>query len=90
MGNIALPFLLMISNDLLSSEYGTRKTAKARFWPWLSGKVRKTFQVDPSSLASGHHTAVFFQVRRVDVRPHIKGNSNSHGARPVYSNHLDD
>ena len=28
--------------------------------------------------------------RKVDVRPPGKGNSNSHGARPVYYNHLDD
>ena len=28
--------------------------------------------------------------RTVDTRLHGKGNSNSHGARPVYSNHLDD
>ena len=27
---------------------------------------------------------------RVDIRLHGKGNSNLHGARPVYSNHLDD
>jgi len=28
--------------------------------------------------------------RKVDVRPPGKRNSNSHGARPVYQNHLDD
>ena len=28
--------------------------------------------------------------RQVDVRPPGKGNSNSHGARPVYLNDLDD
>jgi len=27
--------------------------------------------------------------RKVDIRLHGKENSNSHGARPVYSNHLD-
>jgi hypothetical protein len=29
-------------------------------------------------------------IRKVDIRPPGKGNSNSHGARPVYRNHLDD
>ena len=29
-------------------------------------------------------------VRKVDIRLSGKGDSNSHGARPVYSNHLDD
>ena len=28
--------------------------------------------------------------RKVDVRLPGKGNSNSHGSRPVHSNHLDD
>ena len=28
--------------------------------------------------------------RKVDIRLPGKGNSNSHGARPVFSNHLDD
>ena len=28
--------------------------------------------------------------RKVDIRLHGKGTSNSHGARPVYQNHLDD
>ena len=28
--------------------------------------------------------------RKVDIRLHGKGNSSSHGARPVYKNHLDD
>ena len=28
--------------------------------------------------------------REVDIRLHGTGNSNSHGARPVYYNHLDD
>jgi len=28
--------------------------------------------------------------RKVDIMLHGKGNSNSHGARPVYSNHLDE
>ena len=28
----------------LSSEYGTHKTVKAGFWPWLSGKGLKSFK----------------------------------------------
>jgi hypothetical protein len=28
--------------------------------------------------------------RKADISLHGKGNSNSHGARPVYQNHLDD
>ena len=28
--------------------------------------------------------------RKVDIKLHGKGNSNSNGARPVYQNHLDD
>ena len=28
--------------------------------------------------------------RKVDIRLHGKENSNSHGSRPVYPNHLDD
>ena len=33
---------------------------------------------------------VWVEIRKVDIRLHGKGNSNSHGARPVYENHLDD
>ena len=35
----------------LSSKYGTYKTVKARFWPWIS--VLKTCEVVPSSSGSG-------------------------------------
>ena len=37
----------------LSSEYGTHKPVKVRFWPWLSGKGLQIFQVVPSSLGRG-------------------------------------
>ena len=30
-----------------------------------------------------------FSIREVDIRLHGKGNSNFHGARPVYLNHPD-
>ena len=36
----------------LSSEFGTHKTVKARFWPWLPGKSLYFFQVIASSLGS--------------------------------------
>ena len=42
-----------VVGQALSSEYGTRKTVKARFGPWLSGKVDRTFQVALFSLDSG-------------------------------------
>jgi hypothetical protein len=31
----------------LSSEYGTYKTVKARFWHWISGRVLKTLSAVP-------------------------------------------
>jgi hypothetical protein len=41
----------------LSSKFGTSKTVKASFWPWLEpffqAKVLKAFQVVPFSLGSG-------------------------------------
>jgi len=33
--------------ELLLSEHGTHKTVKARFRPWLSGKVLEPFDVFP-------------------------------------------
>ena len=38
---------------LFPSKYGTYKTVKARFRPWLSGKSPQTLEVVPSSLGSG-------------------------------------
>jgi len=48
----------------LSSEHGTHKTVKAKFWPWLSQgqilalafqvKALRTFEVVPFSLGSGN------------------------------------
>ena len=36
-------------------------------------------------------SSIDFTCRKVDnIRLHGKGDSNSHGARPVYSHHLDD
>ena len=35
--HVASQFRMDLSEVPLSSEYGTYKTAKARFWPWLSG-----------------------------------------------------
>ena len=34
----------------LLSKYGTYNIVKARFWPWVSGKVLETFQVFAFSL----------------------------------------
>jgi len=44
---------LMDRTPFFSSEYGTYKTGNARFWPWLSGKRPKPFEVAHSSLESG-------------------------------------
>ena len=54
----------------LASEYGTYKTVKARFWPWLSA-------IKSSSCP------LFARKRRGGLGSG-KGNSNSHGARPVH------
>ena len=52
---------MSLKYEPLSSEYGTYKTVKARFWHWLrpesgldfQAKVRETFSVNLSSLESG-------------------------------------
>jgi len=47
------------SGESLSGEYGTHKTVKARFWPWLesglgfSANVLNCFQLVPFLLESG-------------------------------------
>ena len=35
-----------------SIEYGTHKTVKTRFWPWISGQIPSTSEGVPSSLGS--------------------------------------
>ena len=46
-----LPFRIANPGSLapLSSEYGTDRTVKAQFWPWLACNSFKTFQVVPFS-----------------------------------------
>ena len=39
----------------LSTEYGTCKTVKARFWPWLWGRCLQNLEVVPTSLGSGRY-----------------------------------
>ena len=41
-------------------------------------------------LADGPRLRSKFGIGKVDMRLPGKGNLNSHGARPVYENHLDD
>ena len=40
-------------DEPMSSENGTSKTVKARFWPWLQGEIYAPFECVPSSLESG-------------------------------------
>ena len=63
----------------LLREYGTCKTVRARFWPWLSGKSLSTL----CDFAKAELDLVG-PPRKVDVRLPGKGNSKSHGARPVH------
>jgi len=64
----------------LSSGCGTYKTVTARFWPWLEGKSPEN--VSSCSLLARKRCMGW--ARKVDVRLPGKGNSNSHGARPVH------
>ena len=52
---------------------------------WLGNPNRPT-----RAISTSPHVAFPGCTRKVDIRLHGKGNSNSHGARPVYSNHVDD
>ena len=62
------------------SEYGTYKTVKARFWPYLSDE--SPFYIVPFSPGSGCSTEGSH--RKADVGLPGKENSNSPGARPVH------
>ena len=42
--------------DPLSGEYGSYKTAKARFWSWRSDEIPYHLQVVPSLLSGGAAT----------------------------------
>ena len=54
----------------------------------VSGRLKLAVPLSPRSTL----TSMMFDTadRKVDVRLPGKGNSHSHGVRPVYSNHLDD
>ena len=42
------------------------------------------------SALADHYLGLALNARKVDIRLPRTRDSNSHGARPVYSNHLDD
>ena len=68
----------------LSSKLGTN-TVKAKIWPWLEPfPERKPTKI---VLLARHRLPVLpvREFRKVDIRLPGKGNSNSRGARPVYS-----
>ena len=53
--------------------------------------VRLDRRDQPSEVLRAPAPKVFQHLyRKVDIRLHGKENSKSHGARPVYYNHLDD
>ena len=64
----------------LSRECGTHKTVKAMFWPWLSGKLLKTFQGVPSSLGRGSRHAKGWEgvvlLKEPGTTVYVSGNSN--------------